>query len=402
MDTQIRRIHHIIFLASVFCFWLATYSYVPVFSLYLESIPFSYGLIGIILGSYGITQVLLRFPLGVLLDKLVTLKKHFYVGGFVVAIISGFILLLSTSFVWILIGRLLAGVTAAMWVMATIMYAEYFRADQTGKAMGTLQFATVMPQFISMLTAGLLVEWMGFAIPFWVGIITAFIGLILALSVKVVPNKNRSSVNGSFRSIIRSTLSVKRLIPITLISLFTHALLFISIFGFTPVYAGAQGISEGAMVWVMIAFFVPHAGASILVAVMNVAPQVEQRLIISSLLFTAITFFCMPLATGLFSISLLHAIIGLTIGIVLPLLLSQIASLAPASLKTSVMGFYQSIYAIGIFIGPYLAGFAAEQFGLQHVFTLAALISLIALGIAGFAVATDRKKNNYKKKTASS
>ncbi|MBG9785245.1 MFS transporter [Shouchella lehensis] len=382
MNSDIRRVHHIIFLASVFCFWLATYSYVPIFSLYLESIPFSYGSIGIILGSYGVTQVLLRFPLGVLLDKLATLRKHFYVGGFVVAIVSGFILLFSSSFLWILTGRLLAGVTAAMWVMATIMYAEYFQSNHTSKAMGLLQFSTVMPQFLSMLTAGLLVEWMGFALPFWAGIVAASVGLLLALSIKVVPSHMETRQPLSTVSIIRSTVTMRSLLPITLVSLFAHALLFISIFGFTPVYAGSQGIGEGAMVWIMTAFFVPHAAASIFIALINLPPTLEQLLMISSLMVTTITFLFLPLATGILSISLLHAIIGLTIGILLPLLLSQIASLPPASLKTSVMGFYQSVYAIGIFIGPYLAGFAAEQFGLKHVFTLAAIISFIALAIA--------------------
>ncbi len=202
---------------------------------------------------------MLRFPLGVLLDRLSMFRKHFYVGGFVVAIISGLILLFSTSFAWILTGRLLAGVTAAMWVMATIIYAEYFEPKQSGRAMGILQFSTVMSQFLSMLSAGLLVEWLGLSVPFWVGVLTACIGLVLALCIKVVPQEENTSVtqerNSSLKHHIKATIAVKGLLPLTLISMFAHALLFISIFGFTPVYASAQGISEGAMIWVMVAFF---------------------------------------------------------------------------------------------------------------------------------------------------
>ncbi|WP_054704538.1 MFS transporter [Bacillus sp. JCM 19041] len=245
MSTHIKRSHHILFLASVFCFWLSTYSYVPIFSLYLEQIPFSYAVTGIILGSYGITQVLLRFPLGLLLDKLVHLRKHFYIAGFVVAIISGLILVFSSSFAWILIGRLLAGVTAAMWVMATIMYADYFAPGKSGRAMGTLQFLTVMPQFLSMLTAGLLVELFHFAIPFWVGVATACIGLLLALCVKVVPPRDQEKTDDHILSNIRATFAVKGLLPLTFVSLFTHAVLFISIFGFSPVYANAQALVKG-------------------------------------------------------------------------------------------------------------------------------------------------------------
>ncbi|GAF12686.1 transport protein [Bacillus sp. JCM 19045] len=396
MDRQIKRYHQVLFIASIFCFWLSTYSYVPIFSIYLEEIPFSYGLIGIILGSYGITQVMLRFPLGVLLDRLSMFRKHFYVGGFVVAIISGLILLFSTSFAWILTGRLLAGVTAAMWVMATIMYAEYFEPKQSGRAMGILQFSTVMSQFLSMLSAGLLVEWLGLSVPFWVGVLTACIGLVLALCIKVVPQEENTSAtqerNSSLKHHIKATIAVKGLLPLTLISMFAHALLFISIFGFTPVYASAQGISEGAMIWVMVAFFVPHAAASLFVAFFNVPDKSEMKIVFISLLTASVAFFIMPLMTNLATISLFHGIIGLAIGFVLPMLLSQIATLSDSTLKTSVMGFYQSIYALGIFIGPYMAGYVAQQRGLSHVFSFAGWLSLIALTIAGILMMKHRKQ----------
>ncbi|WP_052363422.1 MFS transporter [Geomicrobium sp. JCM 19037] len=155
------RRDHFIYLASVFCFWLATYIYVPVFSLYLENIRFSYEAIGIILGSYGVLQVALRFPLGVLADRLLFLRKWLYVSSFAIAIISGLILVFFESFTMVLIGRLLAGMTAAMWVMATIMYAQYVKKENAGRAMGAMQLFTVLPQFASILTAGFLVESLG-------------------------------------------------------------------------------------------------------------------------------------------------------------------------------------------------------------------------------------------------
>ncbi|MCY1106087.1 MFS transporter [Shouchella clausii] len=381
VSIALKRRHHLVFLASVFCFWLCTYSYVPIFSLYLEQIPFTYAAIGIILGSYGITQVLLRFPLGVLLDSLRHLRKHFYVGGFVVAILSGIILLSSTSFAWVLTGRLLAGVTAAMWVMATIMYADYFDPGQSGRAMGTLQFLTVMPQFLSMVTAGILVEQFGWSIPFWVGIVAAGIGLLFALFIKEVPQEIENHRSQRLGKQVKAVLSIKHLLPLTFVSLFTHALLFISIFGFTPVYANAHGVREGQLIWLMAAFFIPHAAASLGVAFFNVSKRNEIRLIVLSLIVACFTFFCMPFATTLATISLLHGVIGLTVGVVLPLLLSQIASLPQPTLKTSVMGFYQSVYAIGIFIGPYGAGFVAEHIGIAHIFTLAGIVSLLALAI---------------------
>nr|WP_241779407.1 hypothetical protein [Bacillus atrophaeus] len=45
------------------------------------------------------------------------------------------------------------------------------------------------------------------------------------------------------------------------------------------------------------------------------------------------------------------------------------------------MGFYQSFYALGIFIGPMLAGKIAQTFGLNDVFIAAGILAFAALGI---------------------
>ncbi len=136
----------------------------------------------------------------------------------------------------------------------------------------------------------------------------------------------------------------------------------------------------------------PHAAASLFVAFFNVPDKSEMKIVFISLLTASVAFFIMPLMTNLVTISLFHGIIGLAIGFVLPMLLSQIATLSDPTLKTSVMGFYQSIYALGIFIGPYMAGYVAQQRGLSHVFSFAGWLSLIALTIAGILMMKHQKQ----------
>lgn len=141
----IGALDHAVFLCMVFCFWFSGYIYVPVFSLYLEDLHFSYGAIGIILGSYGVTQILLRFPLGLLSDILFSLRKQLLIAGFGFSVLSSLLFLMFDSFFFVLAARLFAGITASMWVMATILYAHYFNNGNASKAMGIMQFFTVMP-----------------------------------------------------------------------------------------------------------------------------------------------------------------------------------------------------------------------------------------------------------------
>ncbi|GAJ98319.1 LOW QUALITY PROTEIN: inositol transport protein [Geomicrobium sp. JCM 19055] len=372
----ITRLDHILFLASVFCFWLATYIYVPIFSLYLEQISFPYAAIGIILGSYGVLQVALRFPLGVLSDRLRSIRKGLYVSGFVIAAISGLILVFF-SFVMVLIGRLLSGVTAAMWVMATILYAQYVHQDQAGKAMGAMQLFTVLPQFASMLTAGLLVESFGWLSPFWVGVVVSIIGLVLSLFVKVVDHDATQVQTLQAHEYITRTLKTKSLLPLATIALITHGVMFISIFGFTPNYAATLGINEQQMVLLMTAFFPTSCTFLINGSYHTTHKKSRVNHCMSSLFLSAIAFLTVPLSTGLVSISIIHAIIGLALGFVLPICLSQAATLAPPSMKTTIMGFYQSYYAAGIFLGPWLAGLIAEHYSLPAVFVFASFTAVV-------------------------
>ncbi|WYP26227.1 MFS transporter [Alkalihalobacillus sp. FSL W8-0930] len=377
---------HVLFLSTVFCFWFATYIYVPTFSLYLETKQFTYSAIGIILGSYGVTQVLLRFPLGILSDILHRLRKQLYIGGFAVAIISGLLLVWFDSFLAIFIARLLAGITASMWVMATILYAQYFDRTQSSRAMGTLQFLTVMPQFVSMALAGLIVQSFGWTLPFWIAVLASAVGLILSCWIKVVPQEStQQSTRKSYKSYVMATIRVPTLFAITGLSMIGHGILFITIFGFTPLYAATIGIDEGTLVWLVMAFFIPHAIASLSLAFLPLQERHTKLILLICLIATVVSLVLIPLTESLTSLSVVHGLLGLALGLFFPLLLGKIASLPVDSLRTSVMGFYQSFYALGIFLGPILAGAVAEWVGLSAMFWGGAFLALLGIPMLLYA-----------------
>ena len=57
----------ILFIAVIF-FWFAQYVYIPYQTPYLTMIQTSTSFIGIIIGTYGISQMVLRLPVGLLAD----------------------------------------------------------------------------------------------------------------------------------------------------------------------------------------------------------------------------------------------------------------------------------------------------------------------------------------------
>jgi len=59
-----------IYYLMVFFYWMSLYFYPPQLSVYSGLLGASSSMTGIILGSYGFSQMLLRVPLGLLSDKL--------------------------------------------------------------------------------------------------------------------------------------------------------------------------------------------------------------------------------------------------------------------------------------------------------------------------------------------
>ena len=55
----------------------------------------------------------------------------------------------------------------------------------------------------------------------------------------------------------------------------------------------------------------------------------------------------------------------------------------PSERRATAMGFFQSIYALGMFAGPAVAGLMADSFGLSGAFYTAAAVMVVATVIAG-------------------
>ncbi|MDG0793640.1 MFS transporter [Cohnella ginsengisoli] len=77
-----------------------------------------------------------------------------------------------------------------------------------------------------------------------------------------------------------------------------------------------------------------------------------------------------------------QAVNGVAQGLYLPLLLGLAIKNIRPSERATAMGFYQSVYAIGMFAGPYLAGWLNAGGGLKAGFAFGAAIAVAAAVIA--------------------
>jgi predicted MFS family arabinose efflux permease len=397
-EEKISLKYHVMFQLAVFCFWFSIYIYVPEFTVYLTKVGLSLSSIGIILGSYGISQILLRFPLGLFANLLRGRQKSLLAIGFLSALISGLLFIFFHSFILILIARLLAGVTASMWVTATILYARYFPQARSSQAMSLLQFLTVFAQFISMMLCSYLTHRFGWSFPFWVGTLASLLGLLFVFVIKEIDDVESEKVNSlSIKATVKQIIQSKELNGVTLLSFLTHSILFITMFGFSPLYASRIGGTGPALDWLICAFFVPHTLTSLLLSFFPLSDRMSKWVLTWSYLLLIPFLVWIPYSKSLLSLCLLHFAIGLLLGLAFPLLLGLIVKVSPPGLKMSAMGYYQSLYAGGIFLGPIVAGKIAQVLSLGAVFEFTAGIAALAFLLLLFKrfFPSSQTKSNY-------
>ena len=133
INVKFSKKDEIIFLISVSFFWFAQYVYIPYQTIYLTSINVTTSFIGIIVGAYGISQMLLRLPVGLSAD---IVRKHKYfimIGGLSSGVASLFRIIIPNGFGF-LVANLFSGLASSMWISFMVFYTDHFSKEEQQSA----------------------------------------------------------------------------------------------------------------------------------------------------------------------------------------------------------------------------------------------------------------------------
>ena len=162
-------------LAAIFFFWFSVYTYPSFLSSYsTEKLMATSVTAGMIVGSYGLTQMVLRIPFGVLSDSLKK-RKMFVMLGFIFSLLASFGLSAVSLFAawehvpgWLpaaaLICRGLSGVTAATWVNFSVLYSSGYKGEEVAAAMSRIAVPQMGSQIFAMLLGAQLADHFGEAV----------------------------------------------------------------------------------------------------------------------------------------------------------------------------------------------------------------------------------------------
>ncbi|WP_242985892.1 MFS transporter [Oceanobacillus zhaokaii] len=364
-----------LFIAVSFLLWFPHFIYVPILSPYMETNGISFSLIGIILGSYGLMQVLFRLPIGIGSD-LVKQRKPFIILGMLASMLSCLIFIMTDSAGWIFVARSLAGIAAASWVAFTVLYSSYFSDKEVHRAMGSISFIIVLGQFLGMSFSGSIVEMWGWKAPFWIGVAASAIGFIL--SFFIFEPKEKTISNPMKLKDLTSVITQPSLLKIALLSILAHSIIFSTMFGFTPTYALQIGFQPSELTFIVFAFMIPHAIATLFMGRVIVPLLGDWRSLKLAFLLTAVFIFILPLSEAKWGFYVIQGFSGFALGLIFPLLLGMsIESITPEK-RATAMGAYQAMYALGIFAGPFFSGIINSWMGIEYGFYFTGCLGLTA------------------------
>ena len=364
---------------STFMFWLSLYLYVPVLPLHAENTGASLSMVGLIVASYAIAQVLLRIPLGVSAD-LLGKRKPFVMIAFALNVIGAIGLVLAPNPWMLFAARAVTGIGAAGWVAQSVLYSSYFTPAQTGRAMARIMSVNAAALVLASLAGGLIAEYLGINATFYAGAVVGVFGMFLLFAAGEPPvvRRKRYSV-AEFVEVAKTPL----LLTVGAIGIFVQFVSFGGSFGFVPIYAERIGANDAEVGYVMTVMLIFAVLGSI--ATNRAVARFGYRLtIIMGSIIVAVSMALVPMTDEIYLLAATQALGGFGRGLLNTTLISlSVQTVAPASRATG-MGVYQAIYSIGMLSGPIVAGVVADASGLNSVFYLVAVVALVG-GLVGLA-----------------
>lgn len=359
---------------SIMLLFFSMYTYVPIFPTYINSMTNNAFMVGIIVGSYGITQMVLRIPLGYLSD-ITGRRKIFVIIAMLFSVASSGIVVFHQSPTILLICRIFAGVTAAGWVPISTLFTSYYNKESTYKAVGLANSANQLGQSMAIITGGIIAQLFSNVYSFGLATVAAILGLLISFFLYEEPKPDKN-IRNPIKSIVETVKNKDIMLP-SIIAMFLQFIAFATAFAFTPIFAQEAFYTNTIQISLLSLIYIIPAVFSSSISNFWVRKYSYKTVVFLGFLITSLLTVFIPFAPSFFVLLLIQGVLGFMRGLVMSTLMGRVSFV---SRKGIAMGVFQSIYALGMFIGPLISGIVVNWTGnLVSVFLVSAFMGFITI-----------------------
>ena len=350
-------------LIATVCFWFGLYVHVPYQSIYLTEINVIASMIGIIIGSYGMMQLFLRLPVGIMADRAGN-HRIFILTGIILTGLSCLIRFLLPNGFGFLVANIFSGCGASTWISYMVMYCSYFNKVEQQKATGQIIMACNLGMCLGFIFSSIFYSHTNMLFLCFAGVVVSAIGVLFALTVKrgmFLPDE--TTIKPSFMDLL-SICTNKRLIFFSTLAMIQQGIQNTTAMAFTTNYLKELGASADFIGYSSV-FYMFIAVASAYFASTKLSEYFGPRFFIPVVfVLTAIYCIWIPFTENIYLIFSLQAFPGLSTGILLSYLTSESMIEVPVEKSSTAMGLFQSVYSIGLSIFPIISGALISQFNI--------------------------------------
>jgi MFS family permease len=368
-------------------FWFSLYAYVPFLTVHAQSMGASYTMLGLIAGSYGFVQMLLRIPLGIQSD-LLNKRKPFMLAGIVIAILCALGMWRFETPAGLLAFRASTGAAAATWVVFTVVFSSYFKPQDAPKAMGVLNASLNVGQMAAMFVSGLIAQKFGIRPVFLLGTAGGLAALAFAFFLTENKEFHKEPLN------LKELFLVARepnLMLVCVLGAFSQLITFATAFSFIPVLAREIGADSFELGLLTTLYSLPAVFGSLMVGPVFVKRFGERATLMAGFLLSAGVCAFTPFIRTMPVLFGAQVVGGFCSGILFTLLMGLCIRNVPNRKRATAMGFFQAIYGIGMFAGPSIVGALGDTVGVSWGYALVGVFGLAAALLSGFY----RARNGY-------
>jgi MFS family permease len=368
-----RQRNVILVTVAVALYWAALYLYRPTLPTYIKSqVPDNLPLVGVVLSMYGLGQMIMRVPLGILSDW-AGRRKPFIIGGFLLAAVGAATMGLFPNANGLLGGHAIVGVAASTWVPLVVLFSSLFPPKEAVRASALLTLVSSSSRMVATGVTGMLNEQFGYTLAFVLAAGAAVMAAFVIAPSRETPVTRRAP---TLKTLGRLAIRRDVLLPSLLSMLFMYSN-WATTYGFVPIIARDLGASDVLIsrMFMMNLFVTALCNWFTSAAVNRFGARPMVYLTFVSVGLGVAGAAWAPTLAWLFASQLL---MGVAHGVGYPVLMGLSIRDVEESQRTTAMGLHQSIYAIGMFAGPAVTGLLAAATSIQLAFYVTATVTLIA------------------------
>jgi MFS family permease len=346
----------------------------PVFSVYARAMPDATPLwVGLALGVYGMGQMLLQVPLGMLSDRIG--RKPAITLGLLVFAAGGLVAATSHTLMGIVLGRALQGMGAVAGA-GTALAADLTADANRSKVMGIIGVSIGLSFLLALILGPPLESVAGLGGLFGLTSLLALVAMLLLWWLVPTPVRAERPATGTFRDIL-AMLRDRSMLVLNGSVFFLHALLTASFVGLPILLTDTFGVPV-ARHWTL---YLPVMVIAALV-MRAFMPRMRDtarsaRMVVGCVVALGLAMAGMALATTHeWLLGSAAAVFFSAFNLLEAALPSLVSRIAPAHLRGAAMGAYSTSQFFGAFVGGAVGGVALGALGLHGVFGAAAALTL--------------------------